>query len=67
MTFESPVRSTCQFVILLALLFDICTADNHVVLLIYKRINDRVIHTKMRTQLELDFRVFSFRVSSTDG
>ena len=43
------------------------TTDNHVVLFIYKRINDRVTHTTMRTQLRLDFRDFSYSVSSTDG
>ena len=34
---------------------------------LYKRINDRVTHTTMRTQLMLDFRVFSYSVSSSDG
>ena len=34
---------------------------------IYKRINDRVTHIKMRTQLRLDFLDFSHSVSSTDG
>ena len=43
------------------------TTDNHVVLFIYKRINDRATHTTMRTQLRLDIRVFSYSVSSTDG
>ena len=37
------------------------------VLFIYKRINDRVTHTTMKTQLRLDFRDFSYSVSSTDG
>ena len=43
------------------------TTDNHVVLFIYRRINDRVTPTRMRTQLRLDFHVFSYSVSSTDG
>ena len=54
-------------VFLIALTVKYLTTDNHVVLFIYKRINDRVTHTKMRTQLKLDFRVFSYSVSSTDG
>ena len=43
------------------------TAENHVVLFICKRINDRVTHTTMRTQLKLNILVFSYSVSSTDG
>ena len=43
------------------------TTGHHVVLFIYKRINDRVTHTTIRTQLSLDFRDFSYSVSFTDG
>ena len=44
----------------------IITTGNHVVLFTYKQVNDRVTHTTMRMNLTLDFRVFSYSVSSTD-
>ena len=42
------------------------STGNHVVLFTYKQVNDRVTHTTMRMNLTLDFRVFSYSVSSTD-
>ena len=36
------------------------TTGNHVVLFTYKQVNDWVTHTKMRMNLTLDFRVFSY-------
>ena len=47
-------------------LFLVFTTENHVVLYTYKPINDRTHTLQLKQKLRLDFRVFSYIVSSTD-